>query len=1001
MKYNAWKNPVTISNPQTTGEIRLRYGREKRYSGVITSTELLVDSAKKAADGVLDLLTRFHPACVTQDARTRIMAMEFMEGKYFYHATLSVATARELALHLARRTRQMAFQAALSLQDESSSLQNDLIAFREVLLPDLPADEFADLYAQTIAYGLFAARCEFHGAKSTFTRMAAAEAVPKTNPFLRAMFQRLGVFDLDPGIEWIVDDMTAVLANADMAHVLEDFQKQSGREDPVVHFYETFLAAYDPALREVRGVYYTPEPVVSYIVRSVHLLLQSHFGLDTGLTHEKALVLDPATGTGSFLFETVRQIEQHVRHQAGAASWKSYVKENLLERLFGFELLAAPYAVAHLKLALQLENSGYQFTPGERIGVYLTNTLEEMHRRSKVLLGHALTEEADAAAEIKNEKPVLAVIGNPPYSGHSANKSKTADGKDNFIGKLLNDYKKVDGAGLGERNPKWLQDAYVKFIRFAEWRVAKTGHGIVAFITNHGYLDNPTFRGMRAHLMETFDEIWLLDLHGNSRKKETAPDGGKEENVFDIQQGVAILLAVKKANVPSPWQGEGQGEGRLDAQEITPHPSPLPVRGEGAIIHHADVWGLRGQKYFYLLEHDVRQTRWQTLAPATPNYLFIPQDDRLRGEYQKYFSVTDIFPVNSVGIVTARDALTIGFSEDEIWNRVQDFAGLSEDAARENYQLGKDARDWKVLFAQNDLRNSGPDQKNLCKILYRPFDQKYTYYTGKSRGFQCMPRNEVMRHMLEGDNLGLITARSNKSSQMNHFFVSEYISEAKCGEATTQSYLFPLYLYPAETSAAQTGALSFDEIQREPNINPAFTKVLSEATGKTPTPEEIFYYIYAVFHAPWYREKYAEFLRIDFPRVPPPPDKSTFETYAHIGCQLVALHLMNDESRRGEAGLAPTKPHRFEGDGDNVVEKIEYKTIANEPAGSVYINKTQYFENVSETAWNFAIGGYQPAQKWLKDRKNRRLNFEDITHYQQMINALDATAELMETLEKF
>ncbi|MEO6907474.1 MAG: type ISP restriction/modification enzyme, partial [Abditibacteriaceae bacterium] len=565
----------------------------------------------------------------------------------------------------------------------------------------------------------------------------------------------------------------------------------------------------------------------------------------------------------------------------GASAWKSYVKDHLLGRLFGFELLAAPYAVAHLKLALQLENSGYEFAPHERIGVYLTNTLEEMHRRSKVLLGHALTEEADAAAEIKNEKPVLAVIGNPPYSGHSANKSKDADGKDNFIGKLLNDYKKVDGGSLGERNPKWLQDDYVKFIRFAEWRVAKTGHGIVAFITNHGYLDNPTFRGMRAHLMETFDEIWMLDLHGNSRKKETAPDGGKDENVFDIQQGVAILLAVKKnsgSGVP-PLETEHE----IKRQDATP---TLPQNS--AVIHHADVWGLREQKYFYLLQHDVRQTQWETLAPATPNYLFIPQDNRLRGEYEKYFSVTEIFPVNSVGVVTGQDTEAIKFSADEA-ELVAKEQNLSESVVR--------------------------------KVLFRPFDIRWIVYDKKMVTRQ---REKVMRHMLDGENFGLCIGRAGQVIDQGLWdieFCTEFISDFNLFRRGG-NVLFSLYLYPSETRAVQTGALTFDEIQRQPNINPAFTKVLSEAIGKTPTPEEIFSYIYAVFHAPWYREKYAEFLRIDFPRVPPPPDKSTFETYANTGSQLVALHLLSGsgvppletefEIKRQDA--ASTQFHRFEGD---------------------------------------------------------------------------------------
>ncbi|WP_202924921.1 N-6 DNA methylase [Myxacorys almedinensis] len=462
-----------------------------------------------------------------------------------------ISSPEDLARQMARLTKaiRLATTTALDGEEIGGDLHQLKQGFIEVLLPDLNDADFADMYAQTISYGLFAARVG-HVQKpggEAFTRRTAGTYIPATNPFLKRLFNTIVETDAVSQIDWAIDDLVEVLSQVEMGSILENFGQRTRQEDPVVHFYETFLAAYNAALRKSRGVYYTPEPVVSFIVRSVDAILKDRFDLPLGLADNakdpvtqkpRVQILDPATGTGTFLYEVIKQIYRNLEDIGMANQWDSYVKDNLLNRLFGFELLMAPYAIAHLKLGLALQELGYQFKGKQRLGIYLTNTLDEALKKSEILFGQFVAQEANEASEIKRDAPVMVVLGNPPYSGHSANKSQWIEG-------LLRDYYQVDGMPLGERNSKWLQDDYVKFIRFGQWRIDRTGSGILAFITNHGYLDNPTFRGMRQSLEQTFDEIYLMDLHGNSRKKEVSPDGSPDKNVFDIQQGVAVCLMVK------------------------------------------------------------------------------------------------------------------------------------------------------------------------------------------------------------------------------------------------------------------------------------------------------------------------------------------------------------------------------------------------------------------------------------------------------------------------
>ena len=907
-----------------------------------------------------------------------------------------ITSPKELAGHLARRTRQIRAEVLRVLTDPETpagDVGDQFEALQDVLLPDLSVAQFADLYAQTITYGLFAARCTPSAAP--FSRLAAATLIPPTNPFLRKLFQHIAAFELDPRIAWIADDTVQLLANAPMSEILAEFSTRTGKEDPVVHFYETFLAAYDPKVREMRGVYYTPEPVVAYIVRSLDHLLRTRFHKPLGLADEQTLILDPATGTGSFLFAIVRQVHETVCRTYGPGAWRDYVHQKLLPRLFGFELLIAPYAVAHLKLGLLLQELQYTFTAQQRLGVYLTNTLDEALKTSEVLLGKFIVEEAQEAAAIKKERPILVVLGNPPYSGHSANRSEYVEfvppgnaytveteggivtrkaGKNGakvvrktFIGKLIEDYKQVDGQPLGEQNSKMLQDDYVKFIRFAQWRIARTGEGVIGYVTNHGYLTNPTFRGMRQHLMQTFDTIYVYDLHGNSRKKETAPDGSKDENVFDIQQGVAIVLCLKERGNAHP-----------------------------AEVFHAEAWGAEQRKYEILSQTDVTTTTWQKLQPVSPFYLFTPQDTHLLPEYEHGWKVTDIFAKYSSGLNTLHDDFAIAFTKEALIAILKDAAdkSISDDNFKQKYHIS-DSRDWKLTICRTKLTNRNIDDmvNDITKCLYRPFDERWILLNDIFVGY---PRWETTRHFLASNSLGFATTRQTIRS-LSVWPSRIPFGQHKIVDPYDRSYIFPIYLYPDEI----TGQTTIDT-ERRPNLSPVFLKTLAEkfklpqtkphALPQGITPEDIFHYIYAVFHSPTYRARYAEFLKIDFPRLPLTSDLDLFRDLAAFGRQLVALHLLDATA----APVLQMPITLFPVSGDNAVEKIWYDAEARR----IYINKRQYFAAAPPEVWAFRVGGYQVCDKWLKDRKGRQLTFDDIRHYQRIIVALAETLTLMAALDE-
>ncbi|MCI0474775.1 MAG: N-6 DNA methylase, partial [Anaerolineales bacterium] len=441
--------------------------------------------------------------------------------QFIAHTAPSISKPKDLAERIAALAQLMrdVIEKTFARESERGNLHEWFAAFQETLIPDLTPAQFADMFAQTIAYGMFAARANDPTPKD-FSRMEAAFVLPKTNPFLRKLFHEIAGPDLDPRVAWIADDLANLLARADMERVLKDFGKRTRREDPVVHFYETFLAAYDSKLRKARGVYYTPEPVVSYIVRSVDTLLRKEFGKANGLADPSVLLLDPAVGTATFLYFVIQQIHETLTAQGQHGAWAKYVAEKLLPRLFGFEILMAPYTVAHLKLGVELKELGYDFASEERLGIYLTNTLEQAAKKSERLLAKFISDESDAAAAVKRDQPIMVVIGNPPYANFGMMN------KGEWIEELLKDYKQ----GLREKKLNLDEDS-IKFIRFGQWRIERSGAGILAFITNNTYIDGITHRRMRQSLLETFDDIYILDLHGSSKKKEKCPDGSKDENV--------------------------------------------------------------------------------------------------------------------------------------------------------------------------------------------------------------------------------------------------------------------------------------------------------------------------------------------------------------------------------------------------------------------------------------------------------------------------------------
>lgn len=853
-----------------------------------------------------------------------------------YHGQ-TVKSPKQLANLIAQKAVMIRDVIIKSLEyDSETSLKSQLDAFKQVLLHDLTNHTFADMYAQTIAYGLFVARLN-DTTLEDFSRQEARELVSKNNPFLRQLFDYISGANLDDNLVWIVDDLVEIFRAVDLHKLLYNYGKDTQMTDPFLHFYETFLASYDKVTKEKRGVFYTPQPVVRFIVSSVDSLLKSEFNLAHGLADDstikhtrilyhkqkkvknkvidapvtteedvyKVQILDPATGTGTFLAEAIRKIYSYFVNQKGL--WSQYVDKALIPRLNGFEIMMTPYVMCHLKLDLLLKETGYETTKTtNRFNVYLTNALEK-DETTKYPLFDWLSEEARQAGMIKSDKPIMVVMGNPPYSISSCNKS-------DYIDEMMSVYKK----DLNEKNIQPLSDDYIKFIRMGENYIEKNNEGILAYISNNSFLDGVIHRQMRKHLMQTFDKIYILNLHGNSKKKETAPDGSKDENVFDIQQGVSINIFIK---------------------------SSAKAKKQSAKVYYAEIFGLRNQKYEFLNNHELKTTNYKELQPLEPYYFFVPKDFEAQADYEKGFKIDELFLISTSGVKTHHD---------------------------------------------NELVSMQPfNTDDNKKYYYKPFDNRYINYDLNK---VVRHRYNVMKNFTPGTNLGLVLMRNLVNTSIyNTVLISNTLVDINF--YGFQSYVFQLYLY--DDNAQQK---SFFENTRKPNLNMDIVHNFEQRSGLIFMPEkdeskgtfapiDIFDYIYGILYSDKYRNKYKEFLKIDFPRVPYPKNAEYFFNIAKYGKQLRQLHLMETPELDN---LITTYPES----GTNEVVKPEYKE------NKVYINKIQYFGDVPELAWNFCIGGYQPAQKWLKDRKGKILSYDEILYYQKIVLALVKTDELMRRIDE-
>ncbi|MDP3183023.1 MAG: type ISP restriction/modification enzyme [Desulfobaccales bacterium] len=861
-----------------------------------------------------------------------------------------IGRAKDLALALAIRCHELReFLTEELIRQEREHQQGKLFGlfgiFKKDVFHELDIAGFADAFAQMLGYGLFLARLN-NGNGAPISLNNAKQFIPTNFELIRELVDFLDEMDKEEyrEIKGLIEEILSILNTLNLAALQEDlaFSKRQGRlflqteeerllfaKDPYVYFYEGFLKAYDKDMRKSRGVYYTPRPVVNFIVRAVNDILKSTFGIPEGLADRKRVtVLDFATGTGTFLLEVLQQILEVVPEGLR----DQLISEHALKNLYGFEYLIAPYTIAHLKLSQYLQDKGFRMKPKERLQIYLTNTLEPIEPQQNWLLP-ALSKEVALAQNVK-EKPILVITGNPPYKGHSLNKGKWITG-------LIEDYRKDFPELKKPGQGKWLQDDYVKFIRFAQWKMESVDEGIVGIITNHSFLDNPTFKGMRKSLLGTFNQIYVLDLHGSSRKKETAPDGSKDENVFDIEQGVAISILIKKVGLQRK-------------------------------IFHADMWGRSTYKYYACMEGNINTVAWTQVEPDRQLYLFVPRDNELSEAYNKFPSIPEIFaPVgdSAPGIVTTHDEFAISFDKEEAIRKVKQLLDTKiETEARKLFTLCSQNQ-WNYERAKIQLAN-GKWKTETAEILYRPFDKRWTVFNSNVAVHR---RERVMRHMLAGENVGIITTRLTKDDWSA--LATDQICAHKSGSRYDISYLFPLYLY------------LFKGKERIENIAPAFRQFIDKKYGHHYEPEEILGYIYAVLHSPTYRRKYAEFLKIDFPRIPFVDDHTTFEKLAALGRQLVQAHLLKDIPATLKVEV--TK-------GSDAVEKPVYAA----PQQRLYFNAEQYFAPVPEDVWNFHIGGYQVLDKYLKSRKGRELSLDEKENIMNVIKVLRFTIDRMQEIDE-
>ena len=868
-----------------------------------------------------------------------------------------IRSGKRLAQIMGGKARRIRDDVLLFVQQRNDARNKGLVRIynmmKKMLVHDLSEGEFANMYAQTLVYGLFIARYN-DDTPEDFSRQEARDLIPKSNPFLRRFFDHIVGLDFDRRLVYVVDELCDVFAASDVKRIVHKHLKISEQpendKDPAIYFYEDFLQEYDPRLRKKMGVYYTPVPIVKFMIREVDKILKQEFKLSRGIadsskynaaneyaTQHRVQILDPAVGTATFLNETIKYIHcKYFKGQEGR--WPAYATQDLLPRLHGFELMMAPYIIAHLKLSMTLEETGVR-NLNERLGIYLTNSLEAGIPIQQSLLdfglANAVNEEGRISAEIKSQRPVMIIVGNPPYAGISSNETPYAN-------RFSSKYRvEPGGQPLKERTSKWLNDDYVKFISFGEELIKRNGWGVLAMITNHGFLDNPTFRGMRWSLRSTFNKIYILDLHGNVKKRETAPDGSKDENVFDIQQGVSIIIAVKTK------QNSTLGK-----------------------VFHADLYGTKQNKFKALNNSNMKFRR---IEPDSKMHYFQQIDSRMQKQYMSYKSIVDIFKIYGAGVSTAHDEFVIHPNAHSLLDRFSDFqsSAADEDELHSKFNVRK-KRGWDILRGHENLQGIDDISKFIQPIAYRPFDTRYIFLEDK---LVWRPVQKISNHYTAlPDNLGMLFTRMTKGKDFAHAFVVQNMNEVIFLSPLTGTNAFnaPLYLYN-----------SLAPESRESNINENTLKHF-RLIKEDVLAEEIFDYIYAVLHSVGYRKRYQDFLKNDFPRIPMPKEKKIFLQLRDLGGKLRNLHLMKE----GELKIMTTFPIV----GSNIVEKLEYKQDC------VWVNAEQYFGRVPQNMWDFFVGGYQPAQKWLKDRKGKTLRNEDIEYYQRIIATIVETGRLMERI---
>ncbi|MFP6107045.1 type ISP restriction/modification enzyme [Helicobacter pylori] len=921
---------------------------------------------------------------------------------FFNHEAAPIANAKDFATHLSPRTRYL--KDALIKYQEKVQVSSIFNNFKEYLYEELSFEDFSDALAQTLTYSLFLAKLNHPFEKINLDNVRSS--IPKNFAVIREMADFLKKLDEIKEIQWLLNEILSLINHVDMDSILKDLNDD---KDPYLHFYETFLSAYDPKLRESKGVYYTPDSVVKFIINALDSLLKTRFkdaplGLKSALDNENIKLLDFATGTGTFLLEAFRKALETRKTSDGGTSTKEDKYQNLLKQFYGFEYLIAPYAIAHLNLSQAFkEEFKKPLKENDALQIILTNTLIQP---SEIVAYRGLSpifeKELKSAQEIKKDEKILIITGNPPYSGASSNDGlfewevratygiepefQTIEIEKNVkltdkIKKFLNNIQKQKESGSKnalkelkqlhskyklqkEKNPKWLLDDYVKFMRFAQNKIESLGHGLFGFISNNAFLDNPTFRGLRRSLLECYDELYILNLHGNARKKEKTPQGAKDENVFNIMQGVSINLFVKKAQTTKQK------------------------------IHYYDVYGERAEKYAFLAQNDLNSINWLELTPREPFYLLLPLETHLLDEYEQGFSVQDMFQVGSTGICSKRDHVVFHKDKKSLLKLLKDFSTLEPSELRRKYNIGDDSRDWRLNNAIKEVKtNIKRLEEYIVLCQYRPFDYRWTYYTSNSRTFLAYPVYDVFKHMLPPPtnpktpnqtrkNVVLITSRRFCQSQKSGVgFVSNKISDLRtwtCPGMEGGDYVNPLYHSPNYTE----------------NFTPEFRSFIDKHYSHHFEPLEVLGYIYALLYSPNYRKRYEEFLKADYPKILFTNNKDLFRALSLLGIELIGLHVLNQESLN----------HSFEKLKDATIGESWYKEAHdsiikkpshNEPEQRLYINHSAYFRGVSEEIYNYMIGGYGVLDKYLKSHKGEDCDFDRVSN---IIKVIACTIEIQKTL---